>query len=97
MVNWLTSLLLTKTAKFSQSLFLCQQRTLTPPDTWPCPTLGLACVLQTFEFRTSLGTSLFLCPEYHLEVIMSAINIKKINHNVLFGHNLCYVCFVVSS
>ena len=24
----------------------CQQRTLTPPDTWPCPTLGLACVLM---------------------------------------------------
>ena len=23
----------------------CQQRTLTPPDTWFCPTLGLACVL----------------------------------------------------
>ena len=22
----------------------CQQRTLTPPDTWSCPTLGLACV-----------------------------------------------------
>ena len=24
----------------------CQQRTLTPPDTWSCPTLGLACVLN---------------------------------------------------
>ena len=23
----------------------CQQRTLTPPDTWSCPTLGLASVL----------------------------------------------------
>ena len=50
----------------------CQQRTLTPPDTWSCPTLGLSCVLmsrpispdlsclRTFEFRTSLGTSLLL-------------------------------------
>ena len=50
----------------------CQQRTLTPPDTWSCPTLGLACVLcrdqsflnlsclRTFEFRTPLGTSLLL-------------------------------------
>ena len=44
----------------------CQQRTLTPPDTWSCPTLGLACVLlnlsclRTFEFRISLGTSLLL-------------------------------------
>ena len=42
----------------------CQQRTLTPPDTWSCPTLGrdqsllnLSC-LRTFEFWTSLGTSL---------------------------------------
>ena len=50
----------------------CQQRTLTPLDTWSCPTLGLACVLmsrpispelvlfRTLEFRTSLGTSLLL-------------------------------------
>ena len=48
----------------------CQQRTLTPPDTWSCPTLGLACVLMSrpispelvlspdFWFRTPLGTSL---------------------------------------
>ena len=42
--------------------------TLTPPDTWSCPTLGLACVLMTRpispelvlspDFRISLGTSL---------------------------------------
>ena len=25
----------------------CQQRMLTPPDTWSCPTLGLACVLMS--------------------------------------------------
>ena len=25
----------------------CQQRTLTPPDTWSCPTLGIACVLMS--------------------------------------------------
>ena len=48
----------------------CQQRTLTPPDTWFCPTFGTCmcsnvetnlswtCLLfQTFEFRTSHGTS----------------------------------------
>ena len=46
----------------------CQQRTPTPPDTWSCPTLELACVLmlrrifpalvfRIFEFRTSLGTN----------------------------------------
>ena len=50
----------------------CQQRTLTPPDTWSCPTLGLACVLMSrpispelvlsldFWIWTSLGTSLCL-------------------------------------
>ena len=26
---------------------VCQQRMLTPPDTWSCPTLGLACVLMS--------------------------------------------------
>ena len=49
---------------------VCQQRTLTPPDTWSCPTLGLACALMSRpispelvlspNFRTSLGTSLLL-------------------------------------
>ena len=49
----------------------CQQRTLTPPDTWSCPTLGLASVLMLrpispelvlfLDFRTSLGTSVFAC------------------------------------
>ena len=50
----------------------CRQETLTPPDIWSCPTLGLASVLRcrdqsllnlsclrTVEFRTSLGTSVF--------------------------------------
>ena len=47
----------------------CQQRKLSPLDTWSCPTLGLASVLMLrpispelvlfpdFEFRTSLGSS----------------------------------------
>ena len=46
----------------------CQQRTLTPPDTWSCPTLGLACVLMSRPIspelvlspELSLGTSLLL-------------------------------------
>ena len=60
----------------------CQQRTLIPPDTWFCPTPGLACVLmsrpiflnlpcfRTFEVRTSLGTSLFLgiSVRFHMQV-----------------------------
>ena len=28
----------------------CQQRTLTPPDTWSWPTLGLACILMSRPF-----------------------------------------------
>ena len=35
----------------------CQQRTLTPPDTWSCPTLGLACVLMLRQIPTELVLS----------------------------------------
>ena len=52
----------------------CQQRTHTPPDTWPCPTMGIACVVMlrpiicklvhvmfpNSEFQTYLGTSISL-------------------------------------
>ena len=50
----------------------CQQMTPSPPETWSCPTLGLASVLMLrpispelvlfpdFEFRASLGTSVLL-------------------------------------
>ena len=37
----------------------CQQRTLTPPDTWSCPTLGLACVLMS----RPISPELFLSPD----------------------------------
>ena len=32
----------------------CQQRTLTPPDTWSCPTLGLASVLMLIPISPEL-------------------------------------------
>ena len=35
----------------------CQQRTLTPPDTWSCPTLGLACILMSRPISPGLGLS----------------------------------------
>ena len=35
----------------------CQQRTLTPPDTWSCPTLGLACVLMSKPISPELVLS----------------------------------------
>ena len=36
----------------------CQQRKLTPPDTWSCPTLGLACVLMSRPISPELVLSL---------------------------------------
>ena len=38
----------------------CQQMTLTPPDTWSCPTLGLACVLMS----RPISPELFLFPDF---------------------------------
>ena len=38
----------------------CQQRTLTPPDTWSCPTLGLACVLMS----RPISPELVLSPDF---------------------------------
>ena len=35
----------------------CQQRTLTPPDTWFCPTLGLAFVLMSRPISPELVLS----------------------------------------
>ena len=68
----------------------CQQRTLTPPDTWSCPTFGLARVLmlrpispelvtdfRTFEFRTSLGTSVFAL--FTVSYTSTFINIQEVS------------------
>ena len=38
----------------------CQQGTLTPPDTWSCPTLGLACVL----ISRPISPELVLSPDF---------------------------------
>ena len=38
----------------------CQQRTLTPPDAWSCPTLGLACVLML----RPISPELVLSPDF---------------------------------
>ena len=38
----------------------CQQKTLTPPDTWFCPTLGLACVLMS----RPISPELVLSPDF---------------------------------
>ena len=39
---------------------VCQQRMLTPPDTWSCPTLGLACVLMS----RPISPELVLFPDF---------------------------------
>ena len=38
----------------------CQQRTLTPPDTWSCLTLGLACILMS----EPISPELVLSPDF---------------------------------
>ena len=38
----------------------CRQGTLTPPDTWSCPTLGLACVLMS----RPISPGLVLSPDF---------------------------------
>ena len=43
----------------------CQQRTLTPPDTWSCPTLRLACVLMS----RSISPELVLSPAFWISNI----------------------------
>ena len=40
----------------------CQQGTLTPPDTWSCPTLGLACVLMS----RPISPELVLSPDFRI-------------------------------
>ena len=48
-------------ARFFHRIFAtdaaCQQRTLTPPDTWSCPTLGLASVLMLWPISPELVLS----------------------------------------
>ena len=43
----------------------CRQRTLTPPDTWSCPTLGLACVLMS----RPISPELVLSPDFWISNI----------------------------
>ena len=43
----------------------CQQRRLTPPDSWSCPTLGLACVLMS----RPISPELVLSPDFWISNI----------------------------
>ena len=58
----------------------CQQRTLTPPDTWSCPTLGLACVLMSRPISSELVLSPDFCisniPRYFSFAIFWFLKLK---------------------
>ena len=51
----------------------CQQRTLTPPDTWSCPTLGLACVLMS----RPISPELVLFPDFWVSNIPRYFSIAQ--------------------
>ena len=53
----LTSLLTIGFHRASATGVACRQGTLTPPDTWSCPTLGLACVLMSRPISPELVLS----------------------------------------
>ena len=53
----LTLLLNTGFHRASATGVACRQGTLTPPDTWSCPTLGLACVLMSRPISPELVLS----------------------------------------
>ena len=61
----------------------CQQRTLTPPDTWFCPTLGLACVLMSRPISPELVLSpdfwISNTPRYFSFAIYKHVTISSVN------------------
>ena len=63
----------------------CQQRTLTPPDTWSCPTLGLACVLMSRPISPELVLSCFMVDMGISSNIMKSPSSKML-HDIL-GHD----------
>ena len=59
----------------------CQQRTLTSPDTWFCPTLGFACVLMLRPISPELA--LFL--DYRDSSLLCIVSVLKVNHPLLYN------------
>ena len=60
----------------------CQQRTLTPPDNWSCPTFGLACVLSEINFSQTCLVSGLLSFE-HPSVFLFLLVILKLKSSRL--------------
>ena len=67
----------------------CQQRTLTPPDTWSCPTLGLVCVLMS----RPISPELVLFPDFWVSNIPRyfCFALKPV------VHDFCFTLFVLES
>ena len=68
----------------------CQQRTLTPPDTWSCPTLGLACVLTS----RPISPELVLSPDFWISNnprYFSQITLMDFPPYKLFQYRLDYM------
>ena len=83
----------------------CQQRTLTPPDTWSCPTLGLACVLMS----RPISPELVLSPDFWnsntpryfsfaFQVLRTGPFKTGIFHSITpdYGHHALCRCFTLS-
>ena len=70
----------------------CQQRKLTPPDTWSCPTLGLSSVLML----RPISPELFLGPDFWVSNIPRFFCFASIERHDdlsdIFGINNVRVC-----
>ena len=73
----------------------CQQRTLTPPDTWSCPTSGLACVLMSrpnsHELVLSPDFWISNIPRYFsfASIRKNAVRLTDFVHKYLSFYNTC--------
>ena len=66
----------------------CQQRTLTPPDTWSCPTLGLASVLMS----RPISPELVLFPDFWVSNIPRSFSFLLEKHlESSSGHTLSFL------
>ena len=70
----------------------CQQRTLTPPDTWSCPTLGLAFVLMS----RPISPELVLSPDFWISNTPRYFSFASNAHltKLIFIHVLPHVDFI---
>ena len=61
----------------------CHQRTLTPPDTWSCPTFGLACVLMS----RPISHELVMFPDFWISNIP-----RFFSFPLIYNKSLVHLC-----